>query len=139
MSKVMGVDLGKTRTGIAISDSLLMTAQGLETYHSNSLSDTCDRIAALAKQHSVSEIALGLPKNLDNSIGERAEVSMKLAEMLRQQHNLTVVLWDERLTTVSAIKTLNETNTRGKKRKAVIDMVSAVLILQSYLDYKAKQ
>lgn len=133
----MGIDLGTKTIGVAISDEMGWTAQGIETIkRSNSLKKDFLRLDELINQFSVSEIVLGLPKNMDGSIGERAQASMDFAEQLREYFSLPVHLWDERLTTVSAERMLISADVSRKKRKNVIDKLAAVFILQSYLDRK---
>lgn len=137
MKRMLGVDYGVARTGIAVTDPLGMMAQGVATIHSKNPQKVLQAILDYAQQYEVGTIVVGLPKNMNNTIGERAEACTELAENLRKSGH-EVVLWDERLSTVSAIGFLNETNTRGKKRKAVIDTVAAEIILQNYLDYKKR-
>ncbi len=135
-TRILGVDYGSSHTGLAVSDTMCITAQGIGTFDSTSMRKTAQHVAALAAEYSVCEIVVGYPKNMNNTIGERAALSEKFADMLGRICDVPVTLWDERLTTVSAIRTLNETNTRGKKRKAAVNTIAAVLILQNYLDYK---
>ncbi len=137
MKRMLGVDYGVARTGVAVTDPLGMMAQGVATIHSGNPEKVLQSILDYAQRYDVETIVVGLPKNMNNTLGERAEACSELAEKLRQSGR-EVVLWDERLSTVSAIGFLNETNTRGKKRKAVIDTVAAEIILQNYLDYKKR-
>ena len=139
--RIMGLDYGSKTVGVAMSDELLITAQVLETItrkEENKLRRTLARIEELAKEYQVERIVLGYPKNMNNTIGERGEACKEFGDMLKAETGLEVVMWDERLSTVSAINFLNETNTRGKKRKAVVDTVAAEIILQNYLDFKKK-
>ncbi len=136
MKRIMGIDLGAARTGVALSDPLKITAQGLTAILSKSLVETARQVAALAVTHDVEEIVVGYPKNMDNSVGTWADETEKFAELLRRRVSVPVTLWDERLTTAMAHRALNETNTRGKKRKDVTDIVAAMLILQSYMEYR---
>lgn len=132
--KVMAVDLGAARTGIAISDEsgLLATPVGtLSIYDRDRL---LNEVTVIAQERGVTEIVVGLPRNMDGSEGESALRAREFADRLRETTGLSVVMRDERLTTVSAIGFLNETNVRGKKRKNVVDTVSATIILQDYLD-----
>jgi putative Holliday junction resolvase len=125
---------------VALSDPLGITAQGLETItrkEPNKLRKTLARIEEIIDEYGVEEIVLGFPKNMDNSIGERAQDCQNFAEMLERRTGLPVILWDERLTTVSADKVLMESGVRRENRKAVIDKIAAVFILQGYLDRKA--
>lgn len=131
--KILAVDLGLARTGLAISDEMELLASPIGTVHERYLPNVADVVAQTAAEHGAREIVLGLPRNMDGSKGESAERAESFAELLREKTGLSVVLWDERLTTVSAIGYLNETNVRGKKRKAVVDTVSATIILEDYL------
>ncbi|GIP50446.1 putative Holliday junction resolvase [compost metagenome] len=135
--KIMGLDYGDRRIGVAVSDSLGWTAQGLETIERRREGSEFERIAELVKQHEVEEIVVGLPKNMNGTIGPRGEICMAFAEELRGRFNLPVHLWDERLTTVSAQRTLLEADVSRKKRKGVVDKMAASLILQNYLDSKS--
>jgi putative Holliday junction resolvase len=122
---------------VAISDALCITAQGIETIQrkeENKLRKTLARIEELAKEYEVDRIVLGFPKNMNNTIGERAEKSLELKEMLERRTGLSVIMWDERLTTVEAERTLIESNVRRENRKKYIDQIAAVFILQGYLD-----
>jgi len=135
--KIMGLDYGDRRIGVAVSDSLGWTAQGLETIERRKEGSEFERIAELVKQHEVEEIVVGLPKNMNGTIGPRGEICMTFAEDLRAKLNLPVHLWDERLTTVSAQRTLLDADVSRKKRKDVVDKMAASLILQNYLDSKS--
>lgn len=135
--RIMGLDYGQATVGVAVSDELLLTAQGIEVIRrkeENKLRQTLQRIEALIKEYDVELIVLGYPKNMNNTIGERAEKSEQFKEMLQRRTNPPVVLWDERLTTVSAHNAMIEGNVRREKRAKVVDKVAAVLILQGYLD-----
>ena len=137
--RVLGLDYGSRTVGVALSDALGLTAQPLETIErkqEDKLRRTLARIEALIAEHEVREIVLGLPKNMNNTIGERAKKTEEFAERLRARlPDVPVTLWDERGTTKSAIYVLNEANVRNKKRKKAVDTVAAVIILQSYLDF----
>ena len=138
--RIMGLDYGSKTVGVAISDPLGITAQGIETItrkDENKLRKTCARIEALIEEYQVEKIVIGLPKHMNNDIGIRAEKSMEFAEMLKRRTGLEVQMWDERLTTVSAEKALMESGVRRENRKAVIDQIAAVFILQGYLDCQA--
>lgn len=138
--RVIGLDYGTKTVGVAVSDLLGITAQGIETItrkEENKLRKTFQRIEALIEEYEVEEVVVGLPKNMNNSLGERAEDCEAFADKLRQRTGLPVVMWDERLTTVSAENVLKESGVRRENRKAVIDKIAAVFILQGYLDYKA--
>ena len=137
MIRIMGLDFGSKTTGVAISDPLGITAQGIETIQrpqENKLRRTLARIEELVKEYQVTKIVLGFPKNMNNTIGERAEKSLEFKEMLERRTGLPVVMWDERLTTVSAERTLMESGVRRENRKEYVDMIAAVYILQGYLD-----
>lgn len=138
MERMLGVDYGVARTGIAVTDALGMMAQGVGTIHSGKTEKVLQSVLEYAKEYGVGVIVVGLPKNMNNTIGERGEACLAFGELLKQHTDCEVVMWDERLSTVSAIGFLNETNTRGKKRKNVVDTVAAEIILQNYLDYKKK-
>lgn len=135
--RVMGLDYGSKTVGVAISDPLGITAQGIETIErkeENKLRKTLARIEELVKEYEVEKIVLGFPKNMNNTIGERAEKSLELKVMLERRIGIPIVLWDERLTTVEAERTLIESNVRRENRKKYVDKIAAVFILQGYLD-----
>ncbi len=136
--KIMAVDLGAVRTGLAISDETEFLASPIGTVTQRDRERLATYVAQTAKEQGAKEIVVGLPKNMDGSRGDSAHGAEEFAEQLRQRTALPVVLWDERLTTMSAIGFLNETNVRGKKRKEVVDTVSATIILQDYLDSRRK-
>ncbi|MCI8311186.1 MAG: Holliday junction resolvase RuvX [Lachnospiraceae bacterium] len=138
--RIMGLDYGAKTVGVAISDALLLTAQGVETIcrtQENKLRKTLARIKSLCEEYEVTEIVLGFPKNMNNTIGDRAEKSLEFAEMLKKRTGLPIVMWDERLTTVEATRTLIESGVRREKRKEYVDKIAAVFILQGYLDAKS--
>lgn len=133
----MGLDYGSKTVGVAISDALGITAQGIETIErkeENKLRQTLARIEELVKEYEVEKIVLGFPKNMNNTIGERAEKSLELKEKLERRTGLPVIMWDERLTTVEAERTLIESKVRRENRKKYVDKIAAVFILQGYLD-----
>ena len=135
--RIMGLDYGSKTVGVAVSDPLGITAQGVETIcrkDENKLRKTCARSEALIEEYQVTKIVLGLPKHMNNDIGDRAEKSMAFGEMLKRRTGLEVVMWDERLTTVEAERTLIENKVRREDRKKYIDKIAAVFILQGYLD-----
>ena len=135
--RVMGLDYGSKTVGVAISDPLGITAQGIETIErkeENKLRKTLARIEELVKEYEVEKIVLGFPKNMNNTIGERAEKSLELEAMLERRIGIPVIMWDERLTTVEAERTLIESNVRRENRKKYVDKIAAVFILQGYLD-----
>lgn len=138
--RIMGLDYGSKTIGVAVSDPMGLTAQGIETItreEENKLRKSLRRIEELADQYQVGEIVLGFPKNMNNTIGERAEKSLQLKETLERRLGLPVIMWDERLTTVEADRTLIEAGVRRENRKKYVDMIAAVFILQGYLDAKA--
>lgn len=137
--KMMGLDYGDRRIGVAVSDDLGWTAQGVEVIDRLREGAELERIIKLVEQYAVEEIVVGLPKNMNGSIGPRGEICMTFAEELRTKLKLPVHLWDERLTTVSAQRTLIEADVSRKKRKGVVDKIAAVLILQNYMDSKSKK
>lgn len=131
------MDYGSKTVGVAISDSLGITAQGIETIcrkDENKLRKTCARIEALIEEYQVERIVLGLPKHMNNEIGDRAKLSIEFGEMLRRRTGLEVVMWDERLSSVEAERVLIESKVRRENRKQYIDKIAAVFILQGYLD-----
>ena len=136
---IMGLDFGSKTVGVAVSDPLYITAQGVEIIRreqENKLRKTLARIEELVKEYEVEEIVLGLPKNMNNSIGERGEKSIEFKEMLERRTGLNVVMWDERLTTVAADKTMMEAGIRRENRKKYVDQIAAAFILQGYLDLR---
>ena len=135
--RIMGLDFGAKTVGVAICDPLGLTAQGIETItrkQENKLRQTLARIEELIEEYKVEKIVLGFPKHMNNDVGERAEKTLEIKEMLERRTGLLVELWDERLTTVSAERVLIETNVRRENRKQYIDKIAAVFILQGYLD-----
>ena len=134
MERMMAIDYGDARVGVAVSDMLGITAQGVETIKNTGKKALFLRLGELIEQYKPAVIVIGLPKNMNGTLGERAQKSIAFEEQLKQIYDGKTVLFDERLTTVSAIRTLNETNTRGKKRKDVVDTVAAVFILQAYME-----
>ena len=138
--RIMGLDYGSKTVGVAISDPLGITAQGIEIIRrekETKLRQTLARIEALIKEYQVEMIVLGFPKNMNNTIGDRAEKSLAFKEMLEKRTGLDVVMWDERLTTVEANRTLMEGKVRREDRSKYVDMLAAVYILQGYLDSKS--
>lgn len=131
---ILSVDYGDVRTGIAVCDKLQMLASPVCVITEKDAEKLSNRIVELVKEKKAEKIVLGLPKNMDGTEGFRAEACKSFAKLLKEKTELEVVLQDERLTTVSAHNILNQTNTRGKKRKEVVDAVSAVLILEDYLN-----
>ena len=135
--RIMGLDYGSRTMGVAVSDPLKITAQAVETItrkDENKLRRTCARIEELIDEYQVEKIVLGLPKHMNNDIGDRAEKSIEFGRMLERRTGLEVVMWDERLTTVEAERTLIENKVRRENRKKYVDQIAAVFILQGYLD-----
>ena len=139
--RIMGLDYGSKTVGVAVSDALLLTAQAVETIsrpQETKLRRTLARIEELCREYEIEKIILGFPKNM-NTIGDRAEKSLEFAEMLKRRTGLPVVMWDERLTTVAAERTLMESGVRREHRKEHIDQIAAVFILQGYLDAESNR
>jgi putative Holliday junction resolvase len=135
--RIIGLDYGTKTVGVAISDELLITAQPLETIErksANKLRQTLARIESIIEEYHVEKIVLGYPKNMNNSVGERAEATEAFKEDLERRTGLEVVLWDERLSTVEAERILIDTGVRRENRKQYIDKMAAAVILQNYLD-----
>ncbi|NLL93150.1 MAG: Holliday junction resolvase RuvX [Clostridiales bacterium] len=135
--RIMGLDYGSKTVGVAISDPLFLTAQALEIVRresENKLRKTLARIEEIIKEYEVSEIVLGYPKNMNNTIGDRAEKSLEFKEMLERRTGLKVTMWDERLSTVAANRTMMEVGIRREDRSKYVDSIAAVFILQGYLD-----
>ena len=140
--RIMGLDYGSKTVGVAISDPLLITAQGIEIIRrkdENKLRRTLARIEELIVEYEVSEIVLGLPKNMNDTIGDRAKLSLEFQEKLERRTGLPVTMWDERLTTVAAKQTMMEAGIRRENRKEYVDKIAAVFILQGYLDYRTNK
>ncbi|MCM1106239.1 MAG: Holliday junction resolvase RuvX [Blautia sp.] len=135
--RILGLDYGTKTVGVAVSDELLLTAQGVEIIRRKSptkLRQTLARIAELAEAYDVEKIVLGYPKNMNNTEGERCERTQEFKELLESRTKLPVILWDERLTTVAADKSMIEMGIRRENRKEYVDEIAAMLILQGYLD-----
>lgn len=140
--RIMGLDFGSKTVGVAISDSLLVTAQGIEIIRrkeENKLRQTLARIEELIPEYEVQEIVLGLPKNMNATEGERVQLTMEFKDKLERRTGLPVHMWDERLTTVAADKAMMEAGIRREHRREHVDRIAAVLILQGYLDRLAMQ
>ncbi len=135
---ILSVDYGDVRTGVAVCDKFEMLASPVGVITERNAEILADKIKDIAAQKKAQKIVMGLPKNMDGTEGFRAERCKEFSELLKEKTGLPVVLQDERLTTVSAHNILNETNTRGQKRKAVVDAVSAVLILEDYIQKNKK-
>ena len=140
--RIMGLDFGSKTVGVAISDPLFLTAQGIEIVRRKSqgkLRQTLARIEELKEEYEVGKIVLGFPKNMNNTEGERCEKTLEFKEMLEKRTGLEVVLWDERLTTVEADRTMMQVGIRRENRKEYVDELAAIFILQGYLDYQRRQ
>lgn len=139
--RILGLDYGTKTVGVAVSDELLITAQGLETIQiaqAGKLRKTLARIEELCKEYQVDRIVLGYPKNMNNTEGDRCEATVEFKAMLEKRTGLPVILWDERQTTISAERVLQESGVRREDRKTYIDKIAAVFILQGYLEYMEK-
>lgn len=135
--RILGLDYGSKTVGVAVSDPLGLTAQKVEAIwrkQENKLRRTLARIEELIAEYEVEKIVLGFPKNMNNTVGERAEKALEFGEMLKKRTGLEVIMWDERLTTVEADRTLIEAGVRRENRKQYLDGIAAVFILQGYLD-----
>ncbi|MGZ9584797.1 Holliday junction resolvase RuvX [Paenibacillus marinisediminis] len=137
--KILGLDYGDRKIGVAISDAFGWTAQGVEVIVRRDDDEVLRRLETIIREHGVEEIVLGLPKNMNGTIGPRGELSKEFAETLQHKFGLTVHLWDERLSTVSAERTLLEADVSRKKRRQVVDKMAATIILQTYLDYQSRR
>ena len=134
--RILGLDYGSKTVGVAVSDPLGLTAQKVETIwrkQENKLRQTLARIEELIAEYEVEKIVLGFPKNMNNTVGERAEKALEFGEMLKKRTGLEVIMWDERLTTVEADRTLIEAGVRRENRKQYLDGIAAVFILETYL------
>ena len=136
--RVMGVDYGDARTGVAFSDLLCSIVGSTTVIHSRRQEKTLEQLCALVKQHEVGEIVVGLPKNMDGTEGPRAELCRQFAQILEEMTGLPVKLWDERRTTVEAHNILSAHNYHGQKRKDTVDAVAASLILEGYLTFRRR-
>ena len=138
MKRVMGIDYGDARTGIAVSDLLCSIVGSTTVIHSRNNDKTVAQIKELIAQHDVGELVMGLPKNMDGTEGARAQLCREFAQRLEQETGLSVKLWDERRTTVEAHNILSAHNYHGKKRKNTVDAVAASLILEGYLAFRGR-
>lgn len=139
MNKAIGLDVGSKTVGVALSDALGWTAQGLTTLKINEQEGYfgIDELIKIIDEHHVDTAVIGLPKNMNNSVGPRGEASIKFSELLKEARpDIAVIMWDERLSTVAAERSLLEADVSRKKRKQVIDKMAAVFILQGYLNSK---
>ncbi len=137
--RIMGIDFGDSRIGIAVSDPLGWTAQGLDTIHwRGSMERPAEQVRQLVVQYGVEKIVLGLPRNMNGTIGPSGEKAMEFGELLFKLTGLEIIKWDERLTTVAANRMMHEVGMKTSKKKGSVDRIAAVLILQGYLDSRAK-
>ena len=135
--RIMGLDFGSKTVGVAVSDPLGITAQGVEIIRrkdENTLRQTLARIEAIVQEYNVEKIVLGLPKMMNDSLGERVDKTMEFKEHVSRRTGLPIIMWDERLTTVAADNAMKEAGIRRENRKDYVDMIAAQLILQGYLD-----
>lgn len=136
--RIMGLDYGSKTVGVAVSDALGFTAQGIEIVRrdsENKLRRTLARLEEIIKEYDVDKIVLGLPKNMNNTLGERATKTLEFKEILEKRTNLEVIMWDERLSTVSAERIMNDVGVKSKDKSKYIDQIASTYILQNYLDY----
>lgn len=134
MERIMGLDIGDKTIGVAVSDPMLITAQGLKTIKRENIKKDLEEIVNLIREYNVKKVVIGLPKNMNNTIGPQGEKVLSFVDKLKEKVDVEIHLQDERLTTVAAEKTLIEGNMSRRKRKKVIDMIAATYILQTYLD-----
>lgn len=132
--RILGIDYGDARVGVAVSDELGFTAQGIGTLKNKGMKNLINELSAIIDEYNPEKIVVGLPKNMDGTIGFRGEATYAFTDALKEVYHGEIIYQDERLTTVGASRFLNETNTRGKKRKNVVDTVAACLILENYLN-----
>ncbi|RJX27983.1 MAG: Holliday junction resolvase RuvX [Dethiobacter sp.] len=137
--RILCLDIGEKRIGVAVSDPLGITAQGLEVIQRQSISKDLQKIRQLLKDYEAEEIVLGFPRNMDGTVGEKAREILQFKERLAGSISIPVTTWDERLTTVAAQRTLLEADVSRKGRKKVVDKLAAVLILEGYLRYKQRE
>ena len=138
MRKILGIDFGERRMGVALSDELGIIAQGVGTIDAKE-KDFLEELKEIIEKEKVEKIVVGLPKNMNGTIGEKGEKVLKFVEELKEKTNLEVITWDERLSTVEAQRILRETGGKQKKHKKKLDQISAVLILQGFLDSKPNE
>lgn len=134
MERIMGLDVGDKTIGVAVSDLMGLTAQGIKTIRRESIRKDLEELENIIKEKQVNKLVLGLPKNMNGTLGPQGEKVIKFSEKLKEKLGLEIQFWDERLTTVAAERSLIQADVSRKKRKQVIDMLAAVLILQGYLD-----
>jgi putative Holliday junction resolvase len=134
MKRILGIDLGDVRTGLAVSDPTGMLAGGIGTFTTKNEEELISLLSNTVNQYQVEKIVIGNPINMNGTIGERSQKVQEFVKKLSEEVKIPVILFDERMTTMAAHRIMNETNTRGKKRKAAVDTLSAQIILQNYLD-----
>ncbi len=135
MDRILGIDYGDSRTGIAVSDALGWTAQGLETIvYKGNMNILLNRIGEIIKEYDIKKIVIGFPRNLNGTIGPRAEKTEEFIKILIDKFKLNVIKWDEWLSTISAHRDMNDMGVKNKKKKNLVDTIAAVHILQNYLD-----
>ena len=132
--RILGIDYGDARVGVAVSDALGFMAQGVKTIKNTGIKQLLNELNEVLTEYKPEKIVIGLPKNMDGTVGFRAEATYKFANKLKTIYEGEIIFWDERLSSVGAARYLNETNTRGKKRKNVLDTVAACIILEGYLN-----
>lgn len=132
--RILGIDYGDARVGVAVSDILGFTAQGVKTIKNSGIKKLLSELGAVIAEYKPEKIVIGLPKNMDGSEGFRADATYEFADALKAIYDGEIIFWDERLSSMGAKRYLNETNTRGKKRKNVLDTVAASIILEGYLN-----
>jgi len=139
LDRILGIDYGDSRTGIAVSDALGWTAQGLETIvYKGNMNILLNRIGEIIKEYNIKKIVIGFPRNLNGTIGPRAEKTEEFIKILMDKFKLNVIKWDEWLSTVSAHRDMNDMGVKNKKKKNLVDTIAAVHILQNYLDANNK-
>ena len=135
MDRILGIDYGDSRTGIAVSDALGWTAQGLETIvYKGNMNILLNRIGEIIKEYDIKKIVIGFPRNLNGTVGPRAEKTEEFIKILIDKFKLNVIKWDEWLSTISAHRDMNDMGVKNKKKKDLVDTIAAVHILQNYLD-----
>lgn len=134
MKRIMALDVGDATIGVAVSDLMKITAQGVKTIKRQGINKDLEEIEKIIKEKDVEKIIIGFPKNMNGTVGPQGEKVIKFCEKLKKKVNISIELWDERLTTVAAQRSLLEADVSRQKRKKVIDMIAATFILQSYLD-----
>ncbi len=132
--RILGIDYGDARVGVAVSDELGFMAQGIGTVNNKGMKNLIAELGKIIDEYKPEKIVVGLPKNMDGTVGFRGEATYKFTDALKKVYAGEIIYWDERLTTVGATRYLNATDTRGKKRKNVVDTVAACLILEGYLN-----